>query len=166
AALRPGDMWGARDHYVWTPDGTRIVSYLNPHPLRLTPVPKSDPDFNHFRFEWWLSALDWRTGADLAAKYPPDRWGGHMQITPDSRYIVCAGGPGFDKLFAVEIEGLRQGWNEHVICSYPETVAAGTNSDPFPHPFVLPDGSGVLFNAGWPGDQHGIYLAEWPRALV
>jgi hypothetical protein len=30
---------------------------------------------------------------------------------------------------------------------------------------MLPDGSGVVFNAGWPGDEHGVYLAEWPKGL-
>ena len=161
-ALRPADMWGCRDHYVWTPDGKRIVSYLFPHPMT---VMSNQPGFNHFQFEWWLSALDWRTGEDLAAKYPPGRWGGHMQVTPDSRYILCAGGPGYDKLFAVEIEGLRRGWNEHLICSYPKTISAGKNSDPFPYPFALPDSSGVIFTAGWPGDDFGVYLAEWPKSL-
>jgi hypothetical protein len=29
-------------------------------------------------------------------------------------------------------------------------------------PFALPDQSGVIFNAGWPGPQHGVYLVEWP----
>jgi len=157
--LRPGDMWGARDHYLWTPDSKYIVSYLCPHPIEL------GPNFNHFTFEWWLSVTDWRTGVDLAAKYPPGRWGGHMQVSPDSRHIVCGGGPGFDKLFAVGVEGLRRGWNEHVICSYPKTVSMGKNSDPFPYPFVLPDQSGVIFNAGWPGPEHGVYLAEWPADL-
>ena len=158
-ALRPGDMWGARDHYVWTPDGRRIVSYLCPQPIEV------GRDFNHFKLEWWLSALDRRTGEDLAARYPAGRWGGHMQMSPDSRYILCGGGPGFDKLFAVAIEGLRQGWNEHVICSYPHTVSRGDNADRFPYPFALPDRSGVIFNAGWPGPEHGVYLAEWPAAL-
>ena len=108
---------------------------------------------------------DWRTGEDLAAPYPKGRWGGHMQVTPDSRYILCGGGPGFDKLFAVDIAGLRAGWNEHIICSYPQTLSVGNNSDPFPMPFALPDGSGVIFNAGWPGEAHGVYLAEWPATL-
>ena len=85
-----------------------------------------------------------------------------MQVSPDSRYVVCGGGPGFDKLFAVSIEGLRDGWNEHIICSYPRTVSTGKNASPFPYPFVLPDQSGVIFNAGWPGPEHGVYLAEWP----
>ena len=158
-ALRPPELWGVRDHYVWTPDGTRIVSYLNRRKLELR------APFNHFEFDWWLSALDWRTGADLSAQYPPGRWGGHMQVTPDSRYILCCGGPGFDKLFAVEIAGLQRGWNEHIICSYPKTMPKGDNEDPFPYPFALPDGSGVIFNAGWPGVNHGVYLAAWPTGL-
>lgn len=158
-ALRPVDTFGCRDHYVWTPNGNRIVSYLCPHPIVL------GPDFNHFNLEWWLSALDWHTGEDLAAKYPEGRWGCHMQITPDSKYIVSSGGPGFDYLYAVEIEGLRRGWNEHIICGYPRTVSKGKNSEPFSYPFVLPDYSGVIFNAGWQGPEHGIYLAEWPVGL-
>jgi len=159
AAPRPGNFWGVRDHYVWTPDGNRIVSYLNCRPLDI-----SKP-FNHFTFDWWLSALDWRTGEDYCARYPAGRWGGHMQTTPDSRFILCGGGPGFDKLFAVDVKALKHGWNEHVICSYPTTTAGGLNSDPFPYPFALPDGSGIIFNAGWPGQEHGVYLAEWPEEL-
>jgi len=158
-APRPGDFWGVRDHYVWTPDGTRIVSYLNRRAVDLR-MP-----FNHFEFDWWLSALDWRTGEDYAAPYPPGRWGGHMQVTPDSRWILCGGGPGFDKLFAVELQALQHGWNEHILCRYPTTVSQGRNSDPFPYPFALPDGSGVIFNAGWPGDAHGVYLVAWPEEL-
>ena len=158
-ALRPAVMLGARDHYVWSPDGKRIVSYLCPHPFEL------GPDFDHYRLTWWLSVTDWRTGEDLAAEYPEGRWGGHMQISPDSSYIVCGGGPGFDKLFAVEIEGLRRGWNEQIICSYPRATLTGSMWGPFAYPFVLPDQSGVIFNAGWPGPEHGVYLAEWPDHL-
>ena len=158
-AMRSGDTWGCRDHYLWTPDGARVISYLCPHPIDL------GPGFNHFKLEWWLSALDWRTGEDLAARYPRGRFGGHMAVTPDSRYAVCCGGSGFDNLFAVEIEGLRQGWNEHIICAYPHNDSKGTNADPHPQPFVLPDGSGVIFNAGWHGDDYGVYLAEWPATL-
>lgn len=161
-APRPGNAWGARDHYVWTPDSRRIVSYLCKTPIN---VGMHDPQFNHFEFDWWLSALDWRTGEDLAAAYPRGRWGGHMQMTADSRHIVCCGGPGHDKLFAVETEGLRRGWNERVICTYPATMGSGKNASPFPYPFVLPDQSGVIFNAGWPGPEHGVYLAEWPADL-
>jgi|TARA_B100000809_G_scaffold249963_1_gene281884 hypothetical protein len=157
-AMRPATLGGARDHYLWTPDGNRIVSYLTPHAFEI------GPDFNHYDLEWWLSATDWRTGEDLAAKYPPGRWGGHMQVTPDSRYIVCAGAPGFDNLFAVEIETLRHSWNEHIIASYPTTTAFSPRG-PFAYPFVLPDQSGVIFNAGWPGEKHGVYLAEWPSEL-
>ena len=87
-----------------------------------------------------------------------------MQVTPDSRYIVCAGAPGFDNLFAVEIETLRHSWNEHIIASYPTTTAFSPRG-PFAYPFVLPDQSGVIFNAGWPGEKHGVYLAEWPSEL-
>jgi hypothetical protein len=161
-ALRPGDMWGARDHYVWTPDGSRIVSYLCPRPLEKT---CDEPGFNHLVIEWWLSALDWRTGNDACAKYPPGRWGGHMQVSPDSRWIVCAGGPQFLKLFLVDIHALRDGWNERVLCTCPRSESVGHNGEPFPYPFVLPDQSGVIFNDGWPGPDHGVYLAEWPKAL-
>jgi len=167
-AVRPVSMLGVRDHYVWTPDGQRIVSYLNPDP-DLGPTPQMGneksfgTDFNHFTFPWVLSALDWRTGEDLSAPYPAGRWGCHMTVTPDGRYIVSAGGPGYDYLYAIELDGLRHGWNEQRICSYPRTVSQGRNHEPFAFPFVLPDGSGVLFNAGWPGPDHGIYLAqtEW-----
>ena len=158
-APRPVDMWGCRDHYVWTPDGNRIISYLNREPV--------DPSipFNHFPFDWWLSALDWRTGEDYAAKYPPGRWGGHMQVSLDSRWIVNGGGPGFDKLYVVNIDELKHGWNEEIICSYPETNPEGKMCGFFPYPYMLPDGSGVLFCAGWFGPEHGIYLAEWPKGL-
>ena len=158
-APRPVDMWGCRDHYVWTPDGNRIVSYLNREP-----VDPSQP-FDHFAFDWWISALDWRTGEDLCAKYPPGRWGGHMQVSPDSRWIVNGGGPGFDKMYLVNIDGLKHGWNEEILCSYPETNPEGTMTGYFPYPYVLPDGSGVIFCAGWNGPEHGIYLVEWPKGL-
>lgn len=159
AAGRPGNTWGCRDHYLWTPDGKWIVSYYCPDPITL------GPDFNHFKLDWWLSALDWRTGRDLAVRYPAGRWNGHMQITPDSRYIICGGGLGFDKLMAIDIAGIQQGWNEQILCSFPATVSAGINHEPFPYPFVLPDYSGVVFNAGWPGSDHGVYLAEWPASI-
>lgn len=166
-AVRPTSMLGVRDHYIWTPDGRRIISYLNPDP-DLGPTPQMGNDasfgtgFNHFTFPWVLSALDWRTGEDLSAPYPPGRWGCHMGITPDSRYIISAGGPGYDYLYAVEIDALRRGWNEQRICSYPRTVSQGRNHEPFAFPCVLPDGSGILFNAGWPGSEHGVYLAQTP----
>lgn len=166
-ALRPKSMFGCRDHYLWTPDGRRLVSYLNPDPFeggvpyRVGHKLEMGAGFNHFQFSWVLSALDWRTGEDLAAPYPPGRWGCHPAVSPDSRFVVSAGGPGFDRLYAVEIEGLRKGWNERVICAYPRTVSKGENHEPFAFPFFLPDGSGILFNAGWPGPDHGLYLAEW-----
>ena len=71
-------------------------------------------------------------------------------------------GPGYDHLLAVEIEGLRHGWNEQIIASYPTTSDSGSLRGPFAYPFVLPDQSGVIFNAAWPGPKHGVYLAEWP----
>jgi hypothetical protein len=164
-APRPASMFGVRDHYLWTPDGKRIVSYLNPDPYDgLLPIVngrrQSEETFNHFEFNWILSALDWRTGEDRAAPYPPGRWGCHPAVTPDSRRIISAGAPGFDYLYAVDLEGLRHGWNETIICAYPRIISDGHNNEPFPFPFVLPDGSGVLFNAGWPGPEHGLYLAE------
>ncbi len=155
--VRPGALWGGqRDHYVWTPDGRRIASYF-------TPI-ESDSD-DHFDFGWWLSVLDWRTGEDLAAEYPPHRWGGHFQASPDSKYVVSCGGKEFQHLYAVNIEELRQGWNERVLCRYPQTLEEGSNRGPFHHPFVLPDQSGVLFTAGWPGPEFGVYLVEWPADL-
>ncbi len=169
-AGRPGCMMGARDHYLWMPDGKRIVSYFNPTAVPdPTPTMGQDasfgPNFSHFRFPWVLSALDWQTGEDWSAPYPEGRWGCHMAVTPDSRHIVSAGGPDFDWLYAVEIGKLCSGWTEHRICAYPRTVSKGRNQEPFAFPFVLPDGSGVLFNAGWPGPEHGVFLAEWPAAL-
>lgn len=159
-AQRPAVMFGARDHYVWTPDGNRIVSYLSSDAFEFW-----DPAFDHFKLQWWLSATDWRTGEDFAAPYPEGRWGGHMQVSPDSRYIICAGGPGYDNLMAIDIEQLRHGWNEHIICSYPESQDPKNLGGPFAYPFVLPDQSGVIFCAGWPGPEHGVYLAEWPSQL-
>lgn len=158
--MRPGSIWGGqRDHYNWTPDGRRIVSYFSPNDVDTT------HRFNHFEFGWWFSATDWRTGEDLAAEYPPGRWGGHMQITPDSRFAVSATGPGYDFLYAIDIEGIRKGWNERILCRYPQTLSQGTNKDPFHMPWVLPDASGVVFAAGWPGDQDGVYLVEWPNDM-
>ena len=156
-AVRPAMTLGARDHYVWTPDGNRIVSYLC-----VDPFEPYDPKFDHYRLQWWLSATDWRTGEDFGVPYPKGRWGAHMQITPDSRHIISGGAPGFDHLLAIDIEGLRDGWNERVICDYPHTQEVEDPYGPFPYPFVLPDQSGVIFNAGWPGPEHGVYLAEWP----
>lgn len=156
-ALRPGDFWGVRDHYVWTPDGSRIISYFNRRPVDWT-IP-----FDHYAFDWWLSSLDWRTGRDESVRYPPRRWNGHMQMTPDSRYILCGGGPGFDRLYAVDRTRLGDGWNERILCSYPETNPQGRDSGHlYPYPFALPDGSGVIFNAGWWGPDQGVFLAEWP----
>lgn len=162
ATVKPGNIWGGqRDHYVWTPDGTRIASYFTPMDKVIDPA-----SFNHFEFGWWLSVTDWRTGEDLASPYPENRWGMHFNCTPDSRYAVSAGGPGFDYLYAVDMAKLRNGWNERIICGYPKTDSTGKNSGPFPHPFVLPDGSGVIFAAGWPNEAtEGVYLAEWPESF-
>jgi len=35
----------------------------------------------------------------------------------------------------------------------------------FGNTHTLPDGSGVLFDAGWPGDGYGTYLVEWLAEL-
>ena len=157
-AARPAVTLGSRDHYVWTPDGKWIVSYLCMDPFEF-----DDPNFNHYPLQWYLSATDWRTGEDLGAAYPEKRWGGHMQVTPDSKHIITSGAPGYDRLLAIDIEGLREGWNERVICGYPKTEESESMLGPFAYPFVLPDCSGVIFSAGWPGADHGVYLAEWPR---
>jgi len=78
----------------------------------------------------------------LLRRYPPDGGAAHADYT-DSRYIVCAGGPGFDKLFAVSIE----------ICAGDGTSASfarirdrvrGHQRGSLPIPFALPDGSGVI----------------------
>lgn len=154
--VRPGNLWGGqRDHYLWTPDGRYITSYFVPGDVDFS------HGFNHFDFGWWVSATDWRTGEDLAAPYPPGRWGCNFQVTPDGRHIVSGGGPGYDWLYAIDIEGLRRGWNQTLICAYPPNHW-NPRGGPFTWPFVLPDGSGVLFNAGWPGESHGLYLAQWP----
>jgi hypothetical protein len=156
--VRCGPMHGGqRDHYVWTPDGNRIASYLN--------VEHSDSD-NHFDFKWWVSALDWRTGEDLSAEYPAERWGCNFQVSPDSRYIVTAGGRDFQCIYLIEIEGLRHGWNERVLCNYPHSEEDGQNHGPFHMPFALPDGSGVIFTAGWPGADAGVYMVEWPGDIA
>ena len=74
-------------------------------------------------------------------------------------------GPDFDQLFAVEIEGLREGWDEQLICSYPTTRPTGSLEGPFPCLFVVPDQSDVIFNAGWPGPEHRLCLTECPAHL-
>jgi hypothetical protein len=154
--LRPGSIWGGqRDHYLWTPDGKRIASYVSPKDM-----PESG---DHFDYGWWLSVTDWRSGEDLCVEYPPERWGCNFTVSPDSRYIVTAGGRGFECIYLVEIERLRDGWNEQVLCRYPHSVEDGFNRGPFHMPHVLPDQSGVIFSAGWPGDEDGVYLVEWPR---
>jgi len=156
--VRCGPMHGGqRDHYVWTPDGNRIASYLN--------VADSKSN-DHFDFQWWISALDWRTGEDLCAEYPAERWGCNFQVSADSKYIVTAGGREFQCIYLVDIEGLRDGWNERVLCTYPHSEEDGHNHGPFHMPFALPDGSGVIFTAGWPGPEAGVYLVEWPADIA
>jgi hypothetical protein len=54
---------------------------------------------------------------------------------------------------------------ERVLCASPKIVSKGNNDDPFLYPFMLPDGSGVIFNAGCPGPEHGVDLVEWPAEL-
>jgi hypothetical protein len=153
--LLPGRLLGGqRDHYVWTPDGAAIASYV-------TPLDTAEGKRDHFEFGWHASVTNWKTGEDLCAAYPALRWGCHFSVTPDSRWIVSCGGRGFDKLYAVEISRLRQDWNERVLCSYPRTEHDGSNKDLFPHPWPLPDQSGVLFTAGWHGPESGVYLCEW-----
>ena len=77
-AIHPDSMLGARDHFLWTPDGKRIVSYFNPNTMD-GPIPTMGDDssfgedFNHFQFAWVLSVLDPRTGEDWAAPYHASR---------------------------------------------------------------------------------------------
>ena len=161
--LRPGGVWGGqRDHYLWTPDGKRIVSYLGTYGNE-DPTAFDLPWDDHFDLEWWISAMDWRTGEDLCVQYPPERWGCNVAVSPDSRFIVSAGGRKFQYMYIIEIEQLRRGWNERILCCYPESVEDGKNKGPFHMPFVLPDQSGVLFTAGWPGADFGVYMVEWPQ---
>jgi hypothetical protein len=150
----PGPIWGAqRDHYLWTSDGNRILSDLNP---------MDSKSADHFEFEWWVSATDWRTGEDWSVKYPRGRWGCNFATTPDSKWIVSAGGPGFEKIYAIEIERLREGWNERVLCTMPPTEYSRLGGGPFSMPHVLPDQSGVIYTAGW-FKEWGVYMVEWPR---
>ena len=152
--VRPGPVWGwQRDHYLWTADGRWIVSYFNTSPAEHA---------DHFAPGWWVSATDWGTGEDISAPYPPGRWGCNFNVTPDSRFIVSGGGPDFQRIYAIEIEALRKGWNERVLCSYPPTQHDRAAGGPYHMPWVLPDQSGVIFAAGWYGPQDGIYMVEWP----
>lgn len=158
--VRPGTIWGGqRDHYLWSPDGRRIVSYFSRKGIE-------DQDKDHFEFGWWVSAMDWRTGEDFAVKYPVERWGCNFGISPDSRYIVSAGGRGFQRLYLIDIENLRDGWNEHMLCSYPHSIEDGKNQGPFHMPFVLPDQSGIIFSAGFGGPEDGAFMVEWPGELA
>jgi len=153
--MRPGPLWGGqRDHFVWMPDGERLASYFSP----IAPT-----STDHFDFGWWISVMNWRTGEEVAVQYPPDRWGCNFQRSPDGRFIVSAGGRGFQKIYRIDVEELRHGWNERVLCTYPESVEDGQNKGPFHMPFVLPDQSGVVFAAGWPGPEDGVYLVQWPE---
>lgn len=154
--VRPGPKWGAqRDHYLWTPDGKKIVSYFSPQ----TEFPLDD----HYHFGWWVSAIDLETGQDTAVPYPEERWGGNFAVSRDSRYILTAGGREFQKLYRIDIDKLAGGWNEEVLCSFAHSTEDGKNNGPFHMPHVLPDQSGVIFSAGWPGPDDGTYLVEWPR---
>ncbi|OGV61549.1 MAG: hypothetical protein A2498_11710 [Lentisphaerae bacterium RIFOXYC12_FULL_60_16] len=155
--VRPGPLWGGqRDHYLWTPDGNRIASYFSP-------VTTTSRD--HFDFGWWVSALDWRTGEDFAAPYPPDRWTGHFGVSPDSRFLFACGRKSFPFCYTIDIQELRNGWNERIICTCPPSEVSRENHGPFHMPFFLPDQSGVVFTAGWPGSRKGIYLVELPADL-
>jgi len=156
--VRPGPILDCqRDHYVWTPDGTRITSYLLPQ--------AEDFSGNHYHFRWWISVLNLRTGEDLTVPYPPDRWGGNSNVTPDSRFIVSGGGQDFDYLYAIEIEGLRAGWNERPLCCYPGSPADQFFYSVNHHPHVLPDMSGVIFTAGHKTPQQGVYMVEVPEDM-
>lgn len=141
-----------RDHYRWTPDGRRICSYFSP-------IHSTSDD--HYDFGWWISAIDIDTGEDFCCAYPPERWGCHFNPTPDSKFLVSCGGRRFQSLYAIDIEALREGWNERILCALPESVEDGQDNGPYHHPWVLPDQSGVLFAAGWPGPDWGLYLVEW-----
>jgi hypothetical protein len=155
--VHPGSIWGGqRDHYLWTPDGQRIASYFSP-------IDSTSRD--HFDYGWWVSVMDWRTGEDFSAAYPPDRWAGHFAVTPDSRFLLTVGRESFAKVFAIDIEGLRSGWNERVLCQCPKSLVRNDNQGPFHMPFCLPDQSGAIFTAGWAGAQKGVYIVELPTDM-
>ena len=158
--VRPGPVpGGQRDHYLWMPDGKRVASYF---------LPNDESSACYYEWEWWLSIMDWRTGADLSLPYPPGRWGGHFQITPDGRHLIATGGREFSRLFVVEIDRLVDGWNERVLAAYPpfDSSAKRINSTLNRHPHLLPDASGVVLTGGYPGPQQGIYAVEWPEDLA
>ena len=160
-AVRPGGVWGAqRDHYLWLPDGSAIASYVSTYGSE-DPTAYDLPWTDHTKLEWWVSVLDWRTGKDVAVKYPDGRWGGNFTISPDSRYIVNPGGPDFLKIYLIDIAKLREGWNERVLCSMPETDVLTNNHGPFHMPHPLPDMSGVIFTAAFPEAKQWTYLVEW-----
>lgn len=153
----PGQLLGGqRDHFLWTTDGTAIASYVSP-------LDNPEEREDHFDYDWHVSVLNWQTGEDVCVKYPPHRWGCNFTLSPDGRYIVTGGGKQFQRLYRIDIDGLRQGWNEHVFCTFPHTEVDGDNMRLFHMPWVLPDQSGVLFTAGWYGPETGVYLVEWPR---
>ena len=155
--VKPGPLWGGqRDHYLWTPDGSRIASYFSPI---------ASDSKNHFDYGWWLSVMDWRTGEDLASPYPPDRWSGHFAVSKDSRYLFMVGRKTFPYVFAVEIEKLRNGWNERILCRCPESLVRPDNVGPFHMPFCLPDQSGVIFTAAWHKPEGGVYIVELPHDM-
>ncbi len=153
-AVPCGPIWGGqRDHYLWSADGRHIVSYFSTGPEGL-------PD--HYDFVWWLNRWDVETGRDTAVLYPPERWGCNFAITPDGRYVVSAGGRGHQFLYRVDLTRLEAGWNEQTLCAYPYSEESGLNHGSPHMPHVLPDGSGVVFCAGWPGPDDGAYLVEMP----
>lgn len=160
-AVRPGGVWGAqRDHYLWTPDGRRLASYVGTYGSE-EPEAFDLPWTDHTQLGWHLSILDWRTGEDVSVRYPGGRWGGNFTISPDSRYIVNPGGPDWMHMYLIDIARLREGWNERVLCRMPETEMQRVNKGPFAMPHPLPDMSGVIFTAGFPHATQWTYLVEW-----
>jgi hypothetical protein len=149
-----GPLWGGqRDHYLWAPDGVHLVSYFS-----TAPEGRAD----HFDFDWWVSRWNADTGREAAVPYPPERWGCNFAVSPCSRFIVTAGGRQFQNLYRIDLDRLAAGWNEEVLCAYPPSLEDGGNRGPFHMPHVLPDGSGAVFTAGWPGPADGAYLVEMP----
>jgi hypothetical protein len=68
-----------------------------------------------------------------------------------------------DPRLPADYEALREGWNERVLCKLPESTEDGQDNGPDHHPWVLPDQSGVIVAAGWPGRIGGFTWWNGPK---